>query len=780
MSDTVAAFETREDAGEGEAGEVNLWLQAIEAARKEEEGWRKTAEETVKRYRDEEKRGDKRFNILFANVQTVLPAIYNSTPVPDVRRRFGDADAVGKIASQVLERAISYSADVYDFDGTMRGSCWDMEVAGRGAVRVRYDAEVNGDAIAYETVSCDYVDWRDFIRGPGRRWSEVPWIGFEHRLTREELVAKFGAIGKTMTLDFMSDTVKRDDPRDVPDIFKRGTVYEIWDKQRREVLFVAKSVPDRVLKREPDPLGLRDFFPLPRPLYSVLETGSLVPLVPYSLYRDQADELDRVTRRITGLIEVLKFRGLRASEITEFENLAKASDGEFVPVDNIQQFLGSTGGGGLERALWMMPIEQLVSTIRELVIHREQIKQVIYEITGLSDILRGATQASETATAQQLKAQWGSLRIQDRQAEVQRFARDLIRLKAEIIAEKFQPQTLATMSGIDLPTAEIKAQAQQAAMMAQQAGQQPPEGVEEVLSSPTWDDVLQVLRSDALRSYRIDIETDSTIQADTTRSQENAARFVEGLAGYIQAIGPAVQSGFIQREEAADILVGFARSFKLGRTAEDAIERIGKSPAPQQPDPMAAERAKMEAEVQKAQADAEARKAEADAKAQIERERIASQEKIASDKLAAEERLARDKMALEDQRHLDTLAVERDRMTQDRDMREADRRHAADLEREKIGSTEKLADVNSREKTANAILSDVQALTQAVQQVAANVQAVGDRVAGVEAAVSDLAAEVNAPVEAARGSDGRIAEVRRGRRVMRVQRGPAGEAMGLA
>ena len=42
---------------------------------------------------------------------------------------------------------------------------------------------------------------------------------------------------------------------------------------------------------------------------------------------------------------------------------------------------------------------------------REQIKAVIYELTGLSDIARGASKASETLGAQQLKSQWGSIRL---------------------------------------------------------------------------------------------------------------------------------------------------------------------------------------------------------------------------------------------------------------------------------------------------------------------------------------------------------------------------------
>ncbi|MCQ4187755.1 hypothetical protein FK515_29740, partial [Klebsiella pneumoniae] len=73
---------------------------------------------------------------------------------------------------------------------------------------------------------------------------------------------------------------------------------------------------------------------------------------------------------------------------------------------------------------------------------RDQCKQTIYEITGISDIVRGASDAGETATAQQIKSRFASIRLQKMQAEVARFAADLIRIKAEIMCELYQPQTL--------------------------------------------------------------------------------------------------------------------------------------------------------------------------------------------------------------------------------------------------------------------------------------------------------------------------------------------------
>jgi len=644
MSDSASeAYEDREDVGEDDAGIARLWLDSIALARKNEADWRKAAGEARERYRgDSKNQQGKRFNILYANTQITLPAIYNSTPIPDVRRRFGDADPAGKVAAQVLERSLSYSFDAYDFGGNMRAAVFDSVLAGRGVLRVRYEpsfeeteeeqreeaeeyaeeaAQPAAPRLVFQKVCIEHVNWQDFIIGPGRKWEEVPWIGFEHRLTRDELEDRFGDIGATMPLDIVTDDARarNSDPRDVPDVFKRGTVYEIWDKEEREVLFVAPSLPSKILKRVDDPLGLQDFWPMPRPIYDVVDSGSLVPIVPYSLYKDQAEELDRVTRRIDLLVEQCRYRGLRAADIAEFESLARAKDGEFIAVENAMQFAER----GLDKAIWHAPLETLVSVIVQLIQHREGLKATIYEITGLSDIVRGASVASETATAQQIKAQFGSIRIQDRQAEVQRMARDAVRLMAELIGEKFEPETLGLMTGVDLPQAQQKMVAQQAAMMAQQAGQPVPPEIEQVLTVPSWNDVLQVLRSDAMRGYRVDIETDSTVQADVARLKTNAAEFVQGFGGFIQAVGPAVQAGAMPMDVVADLLTAFARNFKLGRQAEDALERMGKiaaQPAPQQDQGAAAA---AQAEQQRVAMEMQAKQAEAQAKAQLEQEKLA-------------------------------------------------------------------------------------------------------------------------------------------------------------
>ncbi|MCE2759740.1 MAG: hypothetical protein LW713_01685 [Acetobacteraceae bacterium] len=770
MSDSATeAYEDREDAGKDDAGLARLWLDSVALARKNEADWRKGAGEARERYRGDSKNNQgKKFNILFANTQITLPAIYNSTPIPDVRRRFGDADATGKVAAQVLERSLSYSFDAYDFGGNMRAAVFDSVLAGRGVLRVRYEPSFeeteeeqqeaaeeyaeDGEAmqpaaprLVFQKVCVEHVDWHDFIIGPGRKWEEVPWIGFEHRLTRDELKDRFGNIGATMPLDIVTDDARarNSDPRDVPDVFKRGTVYELWDKEEREVLFIAPSLPSKILKRVDDPLGLQDFWPMPRPIYDVVDSGSLVPIVPYSLYKDQAEELDHVTRRIDKLVEQCRYRGVYASDIEEFEKLARAQDGEFVPIQNAMQFAER----GLDKAIWPVPLETLVSVIIQLMQHREALKATIYEITGLSDIVRGASVASETATAQQIKAQFGSIRIQDRQAEVQRMARDAVRLMAELIGEKFEPETLGLMTGVDLPQAQQKMMAQQAAMMAQQSGQPVPPEIEQVLTVPSWDDVLQVLRSDAMRGYRVDIETDSTVQADVARLKTNAAEFVQGFGGFIQAVGPAVQAGAMPMDVVADLLTAFARNFKLGRQAEDALERMGKiaaQPAPQQDQGAAAEAqraaAEAQAEQQRAAMEMQAKQAEAQAKAQLEQEKLA----LEAQRLAMEAQIKEREIAIREAEVALKAQSEAARLQDSQAARVEARKDALLPDREALLEEN---EAQMRELAAAMAALNQTLAAQAEQQAqAAMMQA---------QALAQLAQAMMAPKRVVRGNDGR-------------------------
>ncbi len=750
----VATQESYEKATEGGKGElVRLWLDAISVATNEEEDWRKQADNAVKLYRqatDKENADAKRkFNILHSNVETLVPALYNSTPVPDVRRRFSDPDPVAKQVADIQERCLSYSVDSYDFDHVLKLVVKDSELPGRAVARVRYIPYADEESgIAYQEVLCEHTPWKHFRRGPANEWSEVPWIAFELFLTREELDRLNPKLSSKVNLDVSVDHtgLEKGDGRNVPEVFKRARVWEIWDKERRKVLFIAESYKDQPIREEDDPLDLEGFFPIPRPIYGIQTGDSLIPVVPYEIYRAQAEELERISQRIIILTEAVKAKAIYDGRMTEMERLERAEDTDHISLENVAIF---ADGSKLNDHIWFYPIEVIVAALEKCFEAREQIKQTIYEITGISDILRGATQASETATAQNIKQQWGSLRIQQKQAEIQRFARDLFRLKAELFATKFEPQVLQMMTGIQLAP-----------------------------------EAMQLMRSDRMRGYRVDIESDSTIRADLTRNQQNMTMFLQGVGQYAQAMGPIVMSDPRLMPAALEVFAAFARNFKLGKQAEDAIENVIQmaqqtANQPKPPDPaQQAEMQKMQLEQQRLQMDQQAQAADLQFKAadsqqklqfeaakhdqdmQFNREKHANEMALKQQELqanaalkeheintraAVDHRKANDQVAM----HTEKMISDREIAFDDKDKRKTQMQKADESHKEVLGT---LASVTGE-------LRDV------MQQIAG--------------AVAELSNEVRAPASIIRDKAGRAVGVQKGKRTMSVNRGPDGRVASL-
>lgn len=643
------------------------WLDRINQADKAEKAWRITAGKIITKYRSDDgvdvqgNRRQESFNILWSNVETLSPALYNRTPKPDIRRRFADADLIAKSVSELLTRASEYTFEAEDFDRCMQYVVHDALLVGRGVARVRYDpvfvahqddgdddgdepTESAPDDLAAERVCFEHVQWDDFRCEPCRNWKDVTWVAFRLFLTKKELVDRFGEAGESVPCDHTSRESVTGTPNSPNnsdrDEENRGKVWEIWDRTTRRVTFLAPEVDGgdgkgMILSEEDDPLSLTGFFPVPQPLYTTEDPSSLIPVPDYEIYSVLAGDLERTTKRIIHLTKAIKVAGIYDASLPELQNLYGDGDARLEPSQNVMALIER---GGLEKAIWFAPIEPIIIALRDLYQHREVIKQAIYEITGVSDIMRGQTMASETATAQQIKGQWGSLRLQRRQRDVQRFARDMLRLSVEVMAERFSPETLTMMTGLQYPTNDQRMLAQQ---VQAQGGQLPPE-MAEILSRPTWDDLLQVMRNDLILSYRIDIETDSTIAPDAAAEQQAMAELMAGVSNFVATIGPAVASGYLPMDVAKSLLLMAVRRFKAGPAIEGEIEKIQQPP--QQPQPqdntLQVEQMRAQTELQRQQADIQGqmqiKSAELDhakeieaIKAAVKQQEIASAERIA-------------------------------------------------------------------------------------------------------------------------------------------------------
>jgi hypothetical protein len=611
-------IKTDKDARKHGATDVELWIKKLRRQLKEDEAWRKQGECALKIFEGDEKTAIT--NLYHSNVATMVPSLYNSSPIPDARRRFGDADPVAKDVSEIIERTVSYIIDQMPFDAIMKDVVTDSVVPGRGLPRIRYIADVEDIEKRSEALTLEVVPWDKFIMGPGRSWDKVPWIAFPLDLTFDEM-EKLGVdpehlerigVGLSSPLEDEDGGDNDEDDDAQKGIYKTIEVYEIWDKRKRETLFITPRDKDKPLLVLPDVLELPEFFPVPMPLQQVRRRSSMKPICPYELYKDLLSEFNKISLRINALVKQLKVKGLYDGSLNaDVSALASEdmADGEFKVAENTSAFLQGSGKT-LEAAIAFWPIDKIIAVLQQLYVQRDQLKQLIYEVTGLSDILRGASNPNETATAQQIKTQWGSLRLQDMQAEVARLARDLFRMISHVVAKHFDWQRIKAMTGMDFapkqpPEMLPDAQPEQQQMALQQAKMQ----------AMQHEKAVEALLRDEMSSFRIDIESDSTVRSDMTRNMEQMNQFLGATSQYAQAVGGLVQTVPQALPTATEIFISFARNFRLGKTAEDALESLSQlaAQAAQQPqeDP---EQAKMAAEMQAAQlkAQTDQQKAQAD------------------------------------------------------------------------------------------------------------------------------------------------------------------------
>lgn len=578
-----------------EQQEQAAWDKEIGRAERYFEKWWKAADKLMRLYRKQagQDSGKRSFSMLWANTEVLKPSIYAQAPVPQVSRRFKDKDPVGRTAAELLERSATFEVERRDLDACLHHVRDDLLLPGRGVAWVRYEAKVDEDAgkVEDEHVCVEYLHYKQFLHGPARVWHEVPWVAKISFLSAEQGKKRFGSKAwVNIPLDSRRDgkNAQQDDDPDKGGEAK-ARVYEIWNKAKREVVFFVKGATT-LLAKEQVPLNFDNFWPCPRPVFSTVTNDSLIPVPDYKYFQDQAEEIDVLTARIASLTDSVKLVGFyhlgadgQVSNAIE-KALNPKTENEMIGVASWAAF--SERGGS--KMVEYLPIREVVETLKSCIEVRGQLIQDVYQITGISDILRGSSNASETATAQSIKAQWGSVRIRERQKEMARFARDVVGLMCEVIAEHYDPVRVMKMANMEpkapppsVPQASLQPGTPQQADPAMAAYQQEQDKMRQAFA---------LLRDERLRGFRIDIETDSTIQPDEDAEKQRRVEFVTAVGEMFQKAIPAVQVLPETAPMVAETLMFVARGFRAGRTLEETIEQTmeslkSKVAQPQQPKP---------------------------------------------------------------------------------------------------------------------------------------------------------------------------------------------------
>lgn len=585
--------------------EAKRWKNELKQAKKEDEKWVTRAKKIVKRYRDDRPATSmgKRYNILWSNIQTMLPALYGKTPRAQVERRWKDKDPVARTAAIILERALQYEIDHNpDYDHAIKSAVLDRLLPGRGVAWVRFESksvetvgeglDVSDDAeelmadsaemygkekpeVNVETTPTDYVYWEDFRCTPARTWEEVTWCARRVYMSKEEVIERFGEEFKNITLTHepigIDDMKKSGATQAEMDAMKKAEIWEIWDKGSECVYWVAEG-EEKLLDHKYDPYGLDGFWPIPRPLFATQTTDTLVPVPDFALYQDQADEIDKLTQRIALLVEAVKVVGVYdASQSGIQRMLTEGFDNQLIPVDSWAAF---SEKGGIKGTVDFMPLDQVLQALNQCYASREQAKQVVYDVTGLSDIIRGSSVASETATAQQIKGQYASMRLKRMQMDVAMFASELLRIKAQMMCDLYSPQNLIEMSGI-MGTDD--------AVYAEQA--------------------IQLMKAEPIRSYRIEVASDSLVEMDEAQEKQSRTEFMTAFGVTLRDALPIVQQVPEMAPLIGEVLTFVVRTFKGGRQLENALEgTIEKMNAPKEPQGPSPEQQQMQAQQQLEQA----------------------------------------------------------------------------------------------------------------------------------------------------------------------------------
>lgn len=623
----------------------NSYFLEIDLYDKKFEDWETRAKVIVKRYRDDRagldqnsKQNEARYNILWSNIQTMIPNVFARLPQPEVSRRYKDKDPVGRVASMILERALEYEIEAYpDYENAVRNSVEDRLLPGRGISWVRYmpvmkDVEMpeqpmqamDGEegtqisedtpktypVIDYECSPCDYVAWKDFGHNVARTWEEVTTVWRIVPMNREELIERFGEeIGEQIPLDMKSGTQDVDTASPEELAKMKANIYEVWDKKEKRCVWLSKS-HQKALDVQEDVLGLDGFFPCPKPLYATTTTDSLIPVPDYALYQDLAKELDTLTDRINGLADSIKVVGVYDSTQTGIKRMLKEGvNTELIPVDNWMMF-GEKGG--IKGVIDWLPLDQVVGALNAAYQARDQAKQSVYEIMGIADVLRGSSDPNETLGAQQMKGQFASKRLRYMQNEVSTFATHLLKIKAQIICNHYQPQTILMISG-----------AEQFDDMDKQLIPQ----------------ALELLKNNVLNNFRIEVSSNSLIEIDEQQEKQDRMEFLTAVGNFMEK---AIQLPPQLHTVAGELLLYGVRGFRTGRQLEgqidEAIETLKETTQqPEQPDP---EMLKMQAEQQRQAGEDQRAQQKQVADVQLGQQKLAADQQTAQMKASNEMQLA--------------------------------------------------------------------------------------------------------------------------------------------
>jgi len=524
------SIEARSDYKDDPTGQYQYWCVELAAAEKNLKPFIRQGNRIIERFLAKPPVSDEtrssaegnvfRLNLFYANTTTLISTLYGDVPKVDVSRRYADSsDDVGRVAAELMERMLNndLSENGQEVDSVLRTNLEDRLTVGLGLARVRYVAEFDANNMLLdEDAPIDYVHWRDVRWGWARNFAEIPWIAFRAYMKKEEVAERFGEACAKLLQYKVQQTMSEDEngghSDDDSDAWMKCEVWEIWDKTKRQVVWVSPGY-DKTLDTKDDPLQLSNFWPCP-PFFIANCTSTLyIPTADYHLAQDLYNEIDKLQTRISIITDAVKVVGVYDSSSGEIARMLKEGvDNDLIPVQNWAMFAEK---GGITGQVDWFPIEDVVNALVQLIQMRDQTISLLQQITGMSDLMRGELKNQYEGVGQtQMKAQFGSMRIQALQDQFARYATDLMQIKAEVIARHFDPATIIVRSNAEqIPQADHG------------------------LIAPA----IKLIKDPKRARLQTKIETENLAMTDYAKLREERTGYITALATFMQSAAPLVE-----------------------------------------------------------------------------------------------------------------------------------------------------------------------------------------------------------------------------------------------
>lgn len=575
------------------------WNKEILAAQKRVKKFHKAGGKIVDRYVGKGVGDDimkqARLNLFHSNTKTLQSQLYGNLPKVDVSRRYADSnDDAARVAAEIFERMLNLDVQENgkEYDAVLRSTLEDRLLPGLGVARIGYTVEMGEgpdgvEVVVSEGAPITYYFWKDVLWSWGRNFATLRWIAFRNDLDEDAFIERFGE-DKAKGIEFKEMAASTDADggnagEDDKDVVKKVEVWEIWDKDTRNVEWWVKGA-DALLECKPDHLGLKGFFPCPPFFTANTTTTNYIPTADFVLCQDLYNQIDLLETRINKITEAVKVVGVYDKSSTGVKDMLKdATENELIPVENWAMF-GEKGG--LQGQIDWLPVEEIANTLNKLVQQRDQQIALLQQVSGMADVMTGGLNNQYEANGQtNNKVKFGSARIQALQDEFATFATDLMQLKAEIIENHFDPATIVKMSNIgnsmddeDIPAA------------------------------------LEIIK-DPNRPFRVAIRPESVAMVDFAELKNERTEFMSALSMFLQSAGPMMEKSPAATPYLLKMLQWTMAGFKgaseiegvLDKAIEASIAEAKQQAQNPKPDPeMAKEKAKADAEIQKIQAKAQA------------------------------------------------------------------------------------------------------------------------------------------------------------------------------